>query len=48
VTVGLFKVIDMVRIAMPTKVKNLLSSYNFLDKLFAYVKNEGGNLPTLA
>jgi hypothetical protein len=33
---------------MVTQVKELLSSYNLLDKLIAYVKDKGGNLSTLA
>jgi hypothetical protein len=48
VIVGLFEAIDMSRVIMAAQVKELLSSYNLLDKLIAYVKDEGGNLSTLA
>jgi hypothetical protein len=44
---GLFETIDMFEVAMAMQVKELLSSYNLLDKLIAYVKDEGGNLSTL-
>jgi hypothetical protein len=43
-----FEAIDMARIAMALQVKDILSSYNLLDKLFAHVKDEGDNLSTLA
>ncbi len=33
---------------MTTQVKDLLSSYDLLNKLIAYVKYEGDNLPTFA
>ncbi len=33
---------------MATQVKDFQSSYNLLDELIAYVKDEGGNLSTLA
>jgi hypothetical protein len=33
---------------MVTQVKELLPSYNLLDKLIAYMKDKGGNLFTLA
>jgi hypothetical protein len=48
VTMGLFETTDMVRIAMVTQIKDLFSFYNLLDKIIAYVKDEGGNLSTLA
>jgi hypothetical protein len=38
----------MSRIIMARQMKKLLSSYNLLDKLIAYVKDKGGNLSTLA
>jgi hypothetical protein len=31
---------------MATQVKDLLSLYNLLDKVMAYIKDEGGNLTT--
>jgi hypothetical protein len=37
----------MFGVAMATQVKELLSSYNILDKLITYVKDKGGNLSTL-
>jgi len=48
VTVGLFEAIDMFGVVMVAQMKELLSSYNLLNKLIAYVKDEGGNLSTLA
>jgi hypothetical protein len=47
VIVGFFDAIDMFRVAMAMQMKELLSFYNLLDKLIAYVKDEGGNLSTL-
>ncbi len=47
VIMGLFKVIDTSKVAIGTHVKNLLSSYNLLDKLVAYVEDEGDNLSTV-
>jgi hypothetical protein len=44
---GFFETTDMFRVAMVVQIKELLSSYNLLDKLMAYVKDEGGNLSTL-
>jgi hypothetical protein len=35
-------------VVMAAQVKELLSCYNLLDKLIAYVKDKGGNLSTLA
>jgi hypothetical protein len=32
---------------MATQVKDLLSLYNLLDKVMAYIKDEGGNLTIL-
>jgi hypothetical protein len=48
VTMGLFETTNMSGVAMIVQVKELLSSYNLLYKLIAYVKDEGGNLSTLA
>jgi hypothetical protein len=45
---GLFEATDVSKVAIVTHVKNLLSSYNLLDKLVAYVEDKGGNLSTLA
>jgi hypothetical protein len=45
---GLFKTTNMFGVAMAAQVKELLSSYNLLYKLITYVKDEGGNLSTLA
>jgi hypothetical protein len=45
---GLFEAIDTFGVAIATQVKELLSSYNLLDKLIAYVKDKGGNMSTLA
>ncbi len=48
VTLGLFEATNTIKVAMATQVKDLLSSYDLLDKLIAYVKYEGGNLSTVA
>jgi len=45
---GCFEAIDTAGIAMVTQVKDILSFSNLLDKIIAYVKDEGGNLSTLA
>jgi hypothetical protein len=42
VTMGLFEVLDTSKVAMVAQMKELLSSYNLLDKLIAYVKDKGG------
>jgi len=47
VTMGLFEATNVFGVVMAVQVKDLLSSYNLLDKLIAYVKDEGGNLSTL-
>jgi hypothetical protein len=47
VIVGLFEASDMSGVAMVVQVKDLLSSYNLLDKLIVYVKDEDDNLSTL-
>ncbi len=44
--VKLFETTSTISIPMVMHVKDLLSSYNLLDKLIAYVKDEGGNLST--
>jgi hypothetical protein len=36
----------MFTIEMAMQVKDFLSLYNLLDKLIAYVEDEGGNLST--
>ncbi len=46
VIVELFEAIDTFEVAMVAQVNDLLSSYNFLNKLITYVKDEGGNLST--
>jgi hypothetical protein len=48
VTMGLFEATDTFGIIMATEVKDLLLSYKLLDKFFEYMKNEGGNMSTLA
>ncbi len=48
VTMGLFEVIDKFKVAMVTQVKEILLSYNLLDKLITYMKDKGGNMSTLA
>jgi hypothetical protein len=44
---GLFETTNMFGVVIAVQVKDLLSPYNLLDKLTAYVKEEGGNLSTL-
>jgi hypothetical protein len=46
VIVELFEAIDTFEVAMVAQVNDLLSSYNFLNKLITYVKDEGGNMST--
>jgi hypothetical protein len=48
VIVGFFEATDMFGVAMEAHLKDLFSLYNLLDKLIAYVKDEGGNLSTFA
>jgi hypothetical protein len=48
VTMGLFEPTNTFRIAMATQITDLLSLYNLLTKLITYVKDESGNLSTLA
>ncbi len=38
----------MFKVIMATQVKDLLSLYNWLNKLITYVKDESGNLSTFA
>ncbi len=47
VTMGLFETTNMFGVVIAVQVKDLLSSYNLLDKLIAYVKEKGGSLSTL-
>jgi hypothetical protein len=44
--VELFEAIDTFEVAMVAQVNDLLSSYNFLNKLITYAKDEGDNLST--
>ncbi len=48
VAMGLFEIVDTTWVIMAMQVKNFLSFYNLLEKLIPYVKDEGGNLLTLA
>jgi len=48
VIVGMFKNTNIAGIAMVAQVKDLLFLYSLYDKLITYVKDEGGNLSTLA
>ncbi len=45
---GPFEPTDTSRVATATQVKELLLSYNLLDKLITYVNDEGGTLSVLA
>ncbi len=40
-TMGFFEATNMVGVTMLVLLKDLLSPYNFFDKLIAYVKYEG-------
>jgi hypothetical protein len=48
VIVGLFKTTNMFGIVMVAQVKDLMPSYNLLDKLIVYVNDKGGNMSTFA
>jgi hypothetical protein len=48
VAMDLFEAIDTSGAAMVAQVKELLLSYNLLDKIITYVKDKGGNLSSLA
>jgi hypothetical protein len=48
VIVGLFNATSTFGVAMTTHVNDLLSLYNLLEKLIAYVKDKGDNMSTLA
>jgi hypothetical protein len=45
---GLFEATNTFGIITATQVKDLLLSYKLLNKFFEYVKDERGNLSTLA
>jgi hypothetical protein len=45
---GLFETTNTFGVVMAAQVKELLSSYNLLNKLITYMKDKGGNLSTLA
>jgi hypothetical protein len=47
VTMGLFETTNTSGVVMAAHVKELLSSYNLLDKLITYMKDKGDNLSTL-
>lgn len=42
----IFEVHETLGVAMAIQLKDLLAWYNLLDKVIAYVKNEGANLNT--
>jgi hypothetical protein len=44
----LFKTTNTFGVVMVAQVKDLLSSYNLLDKLITYVKDKDGNMSTFA
>ncbi len=47
-TMGLFEATNTSKVVMAAQGKELLLSYNLLDKLITYMKDKGGNLSTLA
>jgi len=44
VTIGIFEVHNIVGVTMANYVKTLLDSFSLLNKVIAYIKNEGFNL----
>ncbi len=48
VIMGYFGVNDKIGVAMAMQVRDLIFPYNLLEKLIAYVKDEGGNMSTFA
>jgi hypothetical protein len=44
--VGYFEVNDKIGVAMAKQVRDFMFPYNLLEKLIAYVKDEGGNMST--
>jgi len=48
VRMALFEATNTIGVAMAMQVRDLLASYNLLEKLVAYVKDEDGNLSTFA
>ncbi len=47
VIVALFEATNTIGVAMAMQIRDLLASYNLLEKLIACVKDEGGNMSTL-
>jgi hypothetical protein len=47
VTIGIFKVHNIVGVTMANQVKLLLNSFGILDKVITYVKDKGSNLNIL-
>jgi hypothetical protein len=47
VTIGIFEVHNIASATMANQVKSLLDSFDLIDKVIAYVKDEGSNLNTL-
>jgi len=47
VIIGIFEIHSIANATMANQVKKLLYSFHLLDKIIAYVKNEGSNLGTL-
>ncbi len=47
-TIGLFEVIKTSGITMVLKLQELLDRFTFMEKIVAYVKDEGSNLQTCA
>jgi hypothetical protein len=43
---GIFEVVETIRVVMAMQLKELLSQYELLDKVIAYLKDEGANLST--
>jgi len=48
VTIGLFEAIATNDVAMVPKLRELFDKFSFIDKILAYVKDEGANLQSCA
>lgn len=47
VTMGVFELSNIAKVAMANQIRALLKSFGLLDKVIVYIKNEGSNLSTL-
>jgi hypothetical protein len=47
VTIGVFELSNIARVAMANQIRALLKSFGLLDKVIVCIKNGGSNLSTL-